>query len=1002
MNFQDMIMALERFWASQGCVIQQPYDVEVGAGTFNPATFLRTLGPEPWRVAYVEPSRRPTDGRYGDNPYRLGHYYQYQVILKPAPVDSQEIYLESLKYLGIDPKRNDIRFVEDDWESPTLGASGLGWEVWWNGAEITQFTYFQQIGSIEVDPISLEITYGLERIAMYLQGVDSVFDIQWNEYFRYGDIHRRGEFEYSKYHFEVSSSSMLFSLFETYEREAMECLKNGLVLPALDYVLKCSHTFNMLDARGAISVTERVGYIARVRNLARRVARAYVDQRQEMGHPFIDRIPVQEPSSPAVKDVKKNKPRTEGEADLLFEIGTEEIPASYIPPALRQMREMAERFLEENRIRHGEITVLATPRRLTLHVKSVSLRQEDRERVIMGPPKHVAFDPDGNPTKAALGFARKQGVSVEQLQLTRTEKGEYVCLHRFESGRPTAEVLGEILPRIISSLSFPKMMRWDGMRFARPVRWIVAILGGEVVPFAWGNLQSGRITRGHRSLSEGDLELQTASLEEYKDKLRSACVIADHEERRREIKRQVVEILREEGCSTEIDENLLETVNFLVEFPQAVVGKFAESHLILPEEVLITSMRRHQRYFPFRKPDGGLLPKFITISNGTDNGWENVKRGNERVLGARLDDAEFFYKEDQREPLADKVEKLRHVIFQEKLGSLYDKTQRLRNLVVYMAGELGMDEEDMEMAARAAELCKADLVTHMVIEFPELQGIMGGYYARNSGEPEEVALAIKEHYKPYSSEDEIPSTLLGAILSIADRIDTIVGHFGIGETPTGSQDPYGLRRGAIGLIRIIRRMNLALDIEDMVRYTCSLYEDRIDENTAQGVMRFIRDRLFNMFIDEGFEHDVVDAVLSGGFNMIHNLQERMKVVSEFKSSEEFDKIYPSFYRTFRIIPKGWQDTSVDEGKLIEDGERELFYRFSEIEPLVERLCEDGDFPGALRELSKLQPIIDRFFDEVLVMAEDEGLKRNRLALLKRITESLCLVADFSKLVVSGE
>ena len=996
MNFQEMIMALERFWASQGCVIQQPYDVEVGAGTFNPATFLRTLGPEPWRVAYVEPSRRPTDGRYGDNPYRLGHYYQYQVILKPAPVNSQEIYLESLRYLGIDPKRNDIRFVEDDWESPTLGASGLGWEVWWNGAEITQFTYFQQIGSIEVDPISLEITYGLERIAMYLQGVDTVFDIKWNEYLRYGDIHRRGEFEYSKYHFELSDIQMLFSLFETYEREAMKCLKEGLVLPALDYVLKCSHTFNMLDARGAISVTERVGYIARVRNLARRVARAYVDQRQEMGHPFIGKISAEEPNPPVEEE--KGEFRTEGEADLLFEIGTEEIPASYIPPALRQMKELAERFLEEKRIRHGEITVLATPRRLTLHVKSVSRRQQDVERVIIGPPKHIAFDQDGNPTKAAVGFARKQGVSVEHLEITQTERGEYVCVHTFERGGPTIEVLGEILPRLLSSLSFPKMMRWDGMRFARPIRWIVALLGDEIVPFTWGKLRSGRITRGHRSLSEGEVELQTASLQEYKEKLRSAYVIVDHEERRREIRRQVIGILQKEGCSTEIDEYLLETVNFLVEFPQAVVGEFAESHLILPEEVLITSMRRHQRCFPFRKPDGGLMPKFIAISNGTVDGHENVKRGNERVLGARLDDAEFFYREDQKEPLADKVEKLKHVVFQERLGSLYDKAQRLRSLAIYMAGELGMDEEEMEMAARAAELCKADLVTHMVIEFPELQGIMGGYYARNSNEPEEVALAIREHYRPYSSEDEIPSTLLGSILSIADRIDTIVGHFGIGETPTGSQDPYGLRRGAIGIIRIIRRMNLALDVEDMVLYACSLYEDKIAEDTAQEVMRFIRDRLFNMFLDEGFEHDVVDAVLSGGFNMIHNLEGRMKVVSEFKSSEEFDKIYPSFYRTFRIIPKGWVDTSVEEGKLVEDGERKLFERFSEIEPLVARLCEDGDFSAALRELSKLQPVIDRFFDEVLVMAEDEKLRRNRLALLKRITGSLCLVADFSKLV----
>lgn len=290
MTFQEVILALDKFWADRGCVIQQPYDLEVGAGTFNPATFLRVLGPEPWKVAYVEPSRRPTDGRYGENPNRLQHYYQYQVILKPSPPDSQELYLESLKHLGIDPLDHDVRFVEDDWESPTLGASGLGWEVWLDGMEITQFTYFQQVGGIQLHPVSVELTYGIERIAMYLQGVDSVFDLKWNDTVTYGDVHHKGEVEWSYYNFEEADVDMLFKLFDMYEAESIRMDEKGLVLPSYDYCLKCSHVFNLLDARGAISVTERTQYIARVRHLARLVAHAYVRQREEMGHPLMNKF----------------------------------------------------------------------------------------------------------------------------------------------------------------------------------------------------------------------------------------------------------------------------------------------------------------------------------------------------------------------------------------------------------------------------------------------------------------------------------------------------------------------------------------------------------------------------------------------------------------------------------------------------------------------------------------------------------------------------------------
>ncbi len=701
MTLQEIILALEKFWADHGCIIQQPCGIEVGAGTFNPATFLRCLGPEPWQAAYVEPVRRPTDGRYAENPFRLGAYYQYQVLLKPAPENVLPLYLESLYHLGISPRKNDIRFVEDDWESPTLGASGLGWEVWWNGAEVTQFTYFQQMGGIELEPISAEITYGLERIALYLQDVDSFFDIRWNENLNYGDVHHQSEVEYSKYNFEHANVEMLFELFSTYEKETHACLDAGLVLPATDHVLRCSHTFNMLDARGVISVTERVSYIERVRRLAQRIARAYVEQREEMGHPLLKRS--SPPSFPRAVVETSSRPASDTAqetAELLFEIGTEEIPASYIPPALEQLSKIATDSLTEHRIPFGDIQTFGTPRRITLAIKEIKTGQESQETEVMGPPKRIAYDENGDPTKAAIGFAKTQGVKLSALRIIETERGEYVAVSKIEKGIPTREVLQTLLPEWIEALRFPKTMRWEikstepgaYARFARPIRWLVALLGDEVVNCTYGAVHADRITSGHRSLHPNPITLQSADLETYIQELRNAAVILCPKGRRDTIEKQVRTVLETEGCLPKIDAELLDTVNYIVENPQPIVGNFSESHLQIPPEVLITAMKKHQRYFPMWKSETVLASKFITISNGTDGNIDGVRHGNERVLHARLNDAEFFYKEDQKTSLADKVQRLGDVVFHAELGSLLDKAERLKALVRTIGTALDVSE----------------------------------------------------------------------------------------------------------------------------------------------------------------------------------------------------------------------------------------------------------------------------------------------------------------------
>ncbi len=1021
MTFQEIILALEKFWADHGCIIQQPCDVEVGAGTFNPATFLRCLGPEPWQVAYVEPVRRPTDGRYAENPFRLGAYYQYQVILKPAPGNVLPLYLESLYSLGISPRKNDIRFVEDDWESPTLGASGLGWEVWWNGAEGTQFTYFQQMGSIDLDPICAEITYGLERIALYLQDVDNFFDIHWNEHLNYGDVHRQSEVEYSTYNFEHANVDMLLDLFSTYEKETHACLDAGLVLPATDHVLKCSHTFNMLDARGVISVTERVSYIERVRRLAQRIARAYVKQREEMGHPLIGRFSTATDTATEIPTEDETPAQPDPEtADLLFEIGTEEVPAGYVPPALAQLQEIATQSLTDHRIPFGAIETFGTPRRITLSIKDVKTLQESEETEVVGPPKRIAYDENGEPTKAAIGFAKTQGVELSALRIVETERGEYVAASKLEKGVAAREVLQVLLPEWIETLRFPKTMRWETSgsgvyppekgdrgvtRFARPIRWLVALLDDEIIDCTYGDAHAGRITFGHRSLHPDPITLTSANLDAYTEALQAVGVIVCPKERREAIGKQVSSILKAEECLPKIDEELLDTVNYLVENPQPIIGNFSEAHLELPPEVLITAMKKHQRYFPMWKSKSELAAKFITISNGTDGNYDGVQHGNERVLHARLNDAAFFYKEDQKTSLADKVERLGAVVFHAKLGSLLDKAERLKALVKFIDKEIGVTnpaytEITAAHAERAAWLCKADLTTQMVIEFPTLQGITGRYYARNSGEPEPVATAIAEHYQPLGAETPLPETEIGAILAIADKLDTIVGYFGIEERPTGSQDPYSLRRHALGTIRILQNRQLPLSLDGVVEKAISLYAAPLADDTKTSVLNFIKDRLRVILLEtQQYAPDLADAVLAVGDVNVIDILKRANALAEFRLTPNFEEVYNALNRVLRILPADPPET-VDATRLQDDAEKHLYACITEAAPNLKQSRQVRDYAKLLTQLAALQPAIDTFFDEVLVMAKESALRSNRLAVLNQIGQNIYAIADLTQIVIS--
>ena len=989
-TFQDVIQRLHEFWKSQGALLWQPYSEKVGAGTMNPATVLRVLGPEPWNVGYVEPSYRPDDGRYGENPNRMQMHTQYQVILKPDPGNPQEIYLQSLEAIGIDPAEHDIRFVEDNWESPALGAWGLGWEVWLDGLEITQFTYFQQACSQELHPPAVEITYGLERIVMFLQRVRRVWDIDWDGVHTYGDILLQAEIDHCKYNFEIADIDRLREMYRLFEEEAKAAIAAGLVMPAHDYILRCSHTFNVLDARGAIGVTERASYFARMRDLARQVGELYVKQREEAGFPWLRLLPPRE--SPQVPPLG---PALEQPADFVIEVGTEELPPQDVRAAIEQWSQAVPQLLEQLRLSYEGLRVSATPRRIVAYVTKLAPRQEDRVVEVKGPPAHIAFDAQGRPTKAAEGFARSQGVPVESLQVRSEGKKSYVVAVKREEGRDAGEVLQAALPDLIARLRFTKAMRWNhtDVAFSRPIRWLLALHGERVIPFTYADLVSGRTTRGPRPLGSPTVEIKRA--EDYLPTMAKHYIIVDRPLRRRRIWAQVEALAKGVGGVVPEDDRLLEEVTDLVEWPVAIRGGFEEKYLRLPKDVLITVMKKHQRYFPIVDPETGeMLPYFIAVSNGERQDMALVRRGYEDVLRARYADAEYFVEQDLRHPLEDFLPKLRTLTFQEELGSMLDKVHRLEALTPKIADALGLSVEEKAWAERAAHLCKADLATSMVIEITSLQGIMGREYARHWGEPEPVAQAIYEHYLPRFAGDELPQTKPGIVLAIADRLDSLVGLFAVGLKPTGSADPYGLRRAALGLVHILIGRRIPFDLRRHLKEAARLQPVPVTEATLDEVWQFIVDRLKVWMRDQGLRHDVVEAAVAERGNDPYAAYRAAIALEAAVQEPDWQDILVAYARAKRIVRNIDEIYPLDERYLTEPAARELYEAWRRAK---ERLEQDPEVPTLVEVLRELKEPINRFFTDILVMAEDPKVRQARLALVQRVAALPDGIADLSKL-----
>jgi glycyl-tRNA synthetase len=998
-SFQEIILKLQNYWAERGCVIWQPYYTQVGAGTMNPATFLRVLGPEPWNVAYVEPSVRPDDGRYGENPNRLQMHYQFQVILKPDPGDPQQLYLDSLKAIGIDPRQHDIRFVEDNWEQPAISAWGLGWEVWLDGQEITQFTYFQQVGGMMLDPVAVEITYGLDRILIALNDAPSIWGEPWAPGVSYGDVRRKEEYEHSKYYYEVAGVERARQMYELYAAECEACLAQGLVLPAHDYVLKCSHTFNILDARGAVGVTERQGYFRRMREMARRVAEAYLAQRKELEYPLL--------KSEGGSQKTEAKPADFSTfilhpSSFILEIGVEELPAADVDTALTQLRERVPLWLAELGLEHGPARIHATPRRLAVFVESLSPRQPDREDIAKGPSADRAFDKDGIATPAALGFAKGKGVAVSDLEIREFDPstssgqgGKYVVAVVKKTGRPAPEVLAEALPAFVAGIKFEKSMKWNssGVAFSRPLRWFVALLGETVIPFEYAGIVAGNVSRGLRPYDSPETTIPSA--DKYFDVIRKAGIVLDLEERSRLIVEMVKKAAASVGGEAIIEPGLLAEVTNLIEMPTAVLGGFNADFLALPRDVLISVMKKHQRYFPVIKPSpagggqggGELLPFFIAIRNGDSEYLDTVKHGNEHVLGARFADANFFVREDVKQPLEYYRAGLEKLIFQTKLGSMLDKSERILTLAAELSKMLGFTEHETRNTQRAAYLSKADLTTQMVTEMTSLQGIIGREYALRSGENNDVAVAIGEQYQP------IPQTKIGLVVALADRLDSLVGLFAAGLAPTGTKDPFGLRRAAIGTVQPLIEHDLDFDLRAAVEKSAATQTIPVSDEVKTQVLEFIAGRLRVVLADNGFRHDVVDAVLTAQSHNPAASARAAKALQAWVARPDWDTILPAFARCVRITrSQTIEKQSVDPAKFVESEEKQLY---TVIQTSVRRPPSTVD--EFLSIVVVLIPSINAFFDKVLVMAEDQQVRENRLALLQSIASLSTGIADLSKL-----
>jgi glycyl-tRNA synthetase len=1067
-NFQEFALSLVDYWTQLGCLWSQPYDANMGAGTFHPHTFLKGIGPEPWRAVYLQPCRRPVDGRYGKSPYRFQHYYQLQVMLKPSPANIVDLFLTSLQHVGIDLKSNDVSLLEDDWKGPTLGAWGLGWEVRANGQEVTQFTYFQQLGGIDIEVVSGEITYGLERLYMYANGYDNALNIPYNDQFTYGDVFFQNEFEFSHFNFKDADTRELQRVFDTAEGEVTRLCERNLILPAYDFVLQASHAFNLLDARGAISVTERQRYIGRVRECARRCADKYRAEREKAGFPMLARLNTDARlelkkgglSESGFPDVKEGKIHTKETAvaakvcDFLMEVGVEEMPPSFQQHADTTLREKASEWKAQlaqdnkNDVEFAALLgqsiwdVFVTGRRLVLSVRGLPMREKFKSVSFWGPAERVAKNSEGGFSQAGLGFLKKNGLTEKDASFQGKEGGVFLFAEKQVPGRDLPTYLANEMRISVEALEAPLKMKWlppqCSKPFVRPVRWILALADDRVIPIEMFGLKSGRLTAGLRILSPGSRKLERAS--EYLPYLKDAGVNLHWGERKSYILEKAQALAQQAKGRLVNDEPLLEKCAGLTESPAVFIGYFDEKYLSLPRPLIASVLKEHMNFFAVCDAGEGLLPAYVGVAGYHCVKPEEMVKGTQDVVVGRLEDGSFYYETDLATPIQELREKLKQQTFQVGMGSLFEKSERVSVLAEKLAQKLSSQEAPQNLAKNAGAFCKADLRSGCVQEFPdEMQGVMGGVLVRHQkvfgDESEVIAKAIEEHYEPKSATSPLPSSLLGWCVSLADKLDSLALMYAHGAELKGNKDPLGIRRLAIGVLRLLgMEVNTPVSQRTSFEEVLQLAREVLDasghplsSHNTDRLREFLLGRLKAAWRGVFMAH-AVDAIAGAALSTpLGKARELIKVTeAALKRTGEgsLQEALRPYRRAKNLLSQPesmavFDDASalgkltnismklsisnveqINEALFQAESEKSLLKALQNAETAADASLIKDDFESYFKHLAALALPLAQFFENVMVMDKDPQVKKNRLLLLARLVRLYEEVADFSAVQVS--
>ena len=956
MSFQELIEGLNTFWAKQGCLIGQPYGVEVGAGTANPHTFFRVLGPEPYNVAYVEPSRRPTDGRYGQSPNRFQHYFQYQVILKPAPKFNQELFIESLITMGLDPRKHDIRFVEDNWESTPLGAWGLGWEVWCDGMEVAQYTYFQQMAGIPLEVPTLEITYGLERLAMYIQDVDHYKDMKWNDTTTYADIFERHEYWQAKHNFETSTPATLQTLFTTYETEVQTQITLKNYWAAYDYLLKVSHLFNLLEARGMISVSDRVAKFGMMGKATKAIGTMYLDEREVLGFPLKGRMAPIQYHPTVLKAVPPSKAKYQKNIAIV-ELGFEELPVGYLIEWSELLtHNWFKQQLKDRGVTYRKAYLYMTPRRIVMKIVQPS-KQGRVVQTLKGPATQIAYDEKGKPTAVLEGYLRSKSLKIKELKIKEENGKQFVAAEK-EVVKTLAEVFQEISEQIIASAPKTRWMVWEqGIpAFIRPLRWILAYHNDKKLQISLMNISTGKSSPLPRY--ELPAEKEISSAQQYLQFIRESGIILSQRKRARRIAKESAK----PGVKIGKFDDMVVKNSFLTENPHALGLELEKKYAELPIELITLILEKNQMY-PMTQEKSGELYYHVVANHRRVH--KRIAYGNQKVARARLDDGVFYFEQDSKKKLAEYEEGLKQIGFHPKAGTYYDKKQRIQKRVESLYQELG--KKTPPQLTGALKLVKNDKATSLGKEFPSLEGVIGKTYAIREGIDKKVADLLAEHYLPLEPGGKLPATEEGIVLSLVDKLDSLITLSQVEKLPEGSHDPFEIRKTVYRLLTLLTKSTLHFESSDL---SSELYA-------------FIAKRFQQLLEEEQIPQWIARGVaLSSSRDFGEKYRYAYNLADSAKTDEDKELILDTLKRVKNIL--GQKEAIVGEAKTY-GSDKPLEPVEQELKTFVDTHEKEGIAP---HKLVALAHILERYFRAIMVLDKEEAIRNRRVAAMQALQQLL--------------